>query len=61
MTTDLHPGDIDVVAARIVPTAADHARLIAVVGDQHVAGQRAVERKSVDLHDRSIMAVPDAL
>ena len=55
----LHPRDIDVVAREDRSDRSDHAGLVAMVGDQHVAGQRAVERETVDLHDGGVMAVPD--
>ena len=59
MATHLHPRDVDVVACQDRSDGPDDARLVTVVGDQHVAGQRAIERESVDLHDRGILAVPD--
>ena len=56
--TDLHPGDIDVVAGQKGADRADDTRLVAVMGDEHVASERAVEGKAVDLHDGGVVAVP---
>ncbi len=58
MAAHLHAGDVDVVAGQDRAHRADDARLVAVVGDEHVAGERAVESEAVDLHDGGVVAIP---
>src|SRR5215212_1515666 len=59
MPTYLHSRDIDVMARKDHPYRTDDAGLIAVVGDQDVAGQGAVERESINFHDGGILPVPN--
>ena len=42
-------------------TTADDARLVVVMGDEHVAGKRSLQREAIDLHDPGVLAIPGHL
>ena len=54
VTADLHAGNVDAVLAQDRPEGPDHARLVVVVGNQHLSRERALQREAIDRDDPGV-------
>src|SRR5690606_22879470 len=55
---DLHAGDVDAVLAQDHANVTNHAGAIAVMSNQHVAGQGLAEREAVHFHNPDLAGIP---